>query len=104
MSFYNWQKLHLLFNICLNQYYKVVSAATINNHLIHAHTRSCHFGGFTLATIKPFLVFKHQYQVAIRSPSYLSENVVSLCLLYCDEAGIDVVIRTQLQADPAVVN
>lgn len=36
--------------------------------------------------------------------SYLSENVVPLRLLHRDEAGVDVVIRPQLQADPAVVN
>lgn len=57
-----------------------------------------------LATIKPCLVLKHRYRAALWATSYLSENVVSLCLLYCDEAGVDVVIRTQLQADPAVVN
>lgn len=47
---------------------------------------------------------KPHRRAACRSRSHLSENVVSLGLLDCDEAGVDVVIRPQLQADPAVVN
>ena len=54
--------------------------------------------------MKLFSGVSHQHEVAVWSSSYLSENVVSLCLLYGDEAGVDVVVRTQLQTNPAVVN
>lgn len=34
------------------------------------------------------------FLACVSSSSYLSENVVSLCLLDGDEAGVNVVIRT----------
>lgn len=76
----------------------------LKTRFIHVRTLSCHFVGLKLTRIKLFLVARHQHEVAASSSSYLSENVVSLRLLDPDEAGVDVVIRTQLQTDPAVVN